>query len=225
MVEFDTPLPVDYRAARQPCVLVLDASLSMQNAIGLLNAWLLAFAQGFAETKQSQCEVAIVTSPPAARAVMEFRTIAEFQPPVLTADGRGSLKEAISCALRLLEDRKAFYRVNHLSYFRPLLFLVSDGHLSPDDDWQSLAAALRREQADNRLFVFAFGVPDADLEVLSKFLPVFTDSDSRLPRPGSWGEVGRSGGLAVKFPTQWCDDRSLSPGLGTRGSCPRRAFH
>jgi uncharacterized protein YegL len=170
MVEFDAPLP-ENRQPRCPCVLVLDTSGSMHGApIDGLNA---SVANLPSELKadplaMKRVEVAVVTFPPVHTA-QPFASAEQFAPPTLIAEGSTPLGAAVKHALSLIEERKTFYRAQHLEWFRPWIFLITDGAPDFGDDWRGAAAMAREAIAGNKVALFAVGVPGADMEVLREF--------------------------------------------------------
>jgi uncharacterized protein YegL len=73
---------------------------------------------------------------------------------------------AINLALDSLEVRKAEYKANGISYFRPWVFLITDG--GPTDSWQSAAARVHEGEAAKKFAFFAVGVAGANMDILSK---------------------------------------------------------
>ena len=69
--------------------------------------------------------------------------------------------------LRVLEDRKAMYRSHGISFYRPWVFLITDG--APTDSWQAAAAAAREGETSKKFAFFAVGVQGADMSVLAQF--------------------------------------------------------
>jgi uncharacterized protein YegL len=67
--------------------------------------------------------------------------------------------EAVVTALDLIEDRKRIYKENGISYYRPWLWLMTDG--APTDSIE--AAVARAEHAENagQAVIFAVGVGSA----------------------------------------------------------------
>ncbi len=102
-----------------------------------------------------------------------FVTADQFQPPVLDADGGTPMGEAIQRALALLRDRKEIYKQNGLDYFRPWIFVITDG--KPTDKWEAAAEQIRQEEQRKGVQFYGVGVEGADLKVLSRF------SDARPP--------------------------------------------
>jgi uncharacterized protein YegL len=170
MVDFTPPVP-DNRQPRCPCVLVLDASASMSGEpIAKLNTAVAALPDEMMGDKLAvkRVEIAIVSFPPV-RTAQSFTTLEAFVPPKLVASGSTPLGAAVTHALNLIEERKAEYRAQHLDWFRPWLFLVTDGAPDPSDDWRAAAAAVLRAEADKKVAFFGVGVPGADMDVLAQF--------------------------------------------------------
>jgi uncharacterized protein YegL len=168
MVEFTVPVP-ENRHPRCPCVLVLDASGSMHGEpIDKLNAAVATLADEMRTDwlAVKRVEIAIVSFPPV-RTLQPFATVDAFVPPKLVPEGATPLGAAVTHALQLIEERKAEYRAQHLEWFRPWLFVVTDG--APTDDFRDAAIAVRRAEAENKLAFFGVGVPGADMEVLQQF--------------------------------------------------------
>jgi uncharacterized protein YegL len=69
-------------------------------------------------------------------------------------------------ALELVRDRKNEYRQNGISYYRPWVFLITDG--GPTDAWKTAAEAVREGEAGKQFAFFAIGVKGANMEVLQQ---------------------------------------------------------
>lgn len=156
---------------RCPCVLLLDVSGSMNGrAIDELNAGLNTFREELLADPLAtkRVEVGIVTFGPV-KIEMPFTGASVFYPPTLQAQGDTPMGEAIRQALNMLEDRKREYRSNGIAYFRPWVFLITDG--APTDQWQGAAAALREGETSKKFAFFAIGVKDANMEILAQISP------------------------------------------------------
>jgi uncharacterized protein YegL len=96
-----------------------------------------------------------------------FVTVDDFDPPILTAAGDTPMGAAVRQGLQLLRDRKEVYKQNSVDYFRPWMFLITDG--KPTDEWQTAALQLREEENRKGVIFFAVGVEGADLQILAQF--------------------------------------------------------
>jgi uncharacterized protein YegL len=84
----------------------------------------------------------------------------------LEADGYTPIGEAINYALDLLDARKEIYKTNGVQYYRPWLFLITDG--APTDYWQGAAQRLREGEAAQKFASFIVGVEGADFKTLGQ---------------------------------------------------------
>ncbi|MEH1872456.1 vWA domain-containing protein [Nostoc sp.] len=157
---------------RCPVILLLDTSGSMSGQpIQELNRGLAAFKQDVQKDSQASVsvEVAMITFGPIVKLTQDFVTIDQFTPPTLEVGGVTPMGGAIEYALDFLENRKQTYKDNGILYYRPWVFLITDG--APTDSWQSAAQRLREAEAQSRLSFFAVGVKDADMNILKQISP------------------------------------------------------
>ncbi len=157
---------------RCPVILLLDTSASMSGQpIQELNRGLAAFKEDVQKDSQASLsvEVAMITFGSIAKLIQDFVTIDQFTPPILEVDGLTPMGAAIEYALDFLEKRKQTYKDNGILYYRPWVFLITDG--TPTDSWDSAAQRLREAEAQSRLSFFAVGVKDADMNILKQISP------------------------------------------------------
>jgi uncharacterized protein YegL len=109
--------------------------------------------------------VAIVGFGPV-QVVQDFVSVTDFYPPELTASGGTPMGEAIAHGLDLLAARKKQYKGNGINYYRPWVFLMTDG--GPTDDWSSAAARVKAGEASKEFMFYAVGVESADFAVLKQ---------------------------------------------------------
>jgi uncharacterized protein YegL len=153
---------------RCPVILLLDTSSSMAGApIEELRRGVNIFKEEILrDTKAAlTVEVAIITFGPV-QLVQDFATIDKLVPPELEADGFTPIGEAVEYALDLLEGRKEIYKANGVQYYRPWIFLVTDG--APTDTWQNAAERIRQGEADRKFCFFAVGVEGVDMSTLKQ---------------------------------------------------------
>jgi len=171
-VEFaDNPDP------RCPCILLLDVSSSMTGKpIEALNEGLKTFHEEVTqdELASRRVELGIITFGSGVDTIQDFVTVDQFNPPTLTTSGTTSMGTAIKKGLDMIADRKEIYNNNGIAYYRPWLFLITDGH--PTDEWESAAKRLKIEDEQKKVAFFAVGVEGADMSRLAKISP-----PSRVP--------------------------------------------
>ena len=156
---------------RCPVVLLLDTSASMSGQpIQELNQGLSTFLEDVCQDEQASLsvELALVTFGGSPTLINDFQTVDELVPPKLSAGGNTPMGEAIDYALDLLEKRKINYKDNNIGYYRPWLFLITDG--APNDEARCLEAGQRLQQAESerRLSFFAVAVEGAKMEILKQ---------------------------------------------------------
>jgi len=148
---------------RCPCVLVLDTSGSMSgNKIASLNNGLQTFEDELRSDAMAakRVEVAIVTFGPV-QTVQQFVTADTFQRPTLVASGDTPMGAAIQMAIKMAIDRKVTYKANGIGYYRPWIFLITDG--GPTDDVTGATAAIKEGESSKNFMFYAVGVDDADM--------------------------------------------------------------
>ncbi len=157
---------------RCPVILLCDTSGSMSGEpIDALNKGLITFCNEISMDEQAslRVEAALVTFGPV-QVVQDFTAIDGFFPPQLAANGNTPMGEAIELALDLLEKRKQAYKDNGVQYFRPWVFLITDG--APTDEWVHAAQKVRQADSGQKLLFFAVGVKGADMSILTQISPV-----------------------------------------------------
>lgn len=160
---------------RCPCVLLLDASGSMQGeAMEALNEGLRAFKEQLNgdNLARKRVEVAIVSFGSDVKVVQDFVTADLFEPPTLSAQGLTHMGGAILQGLDMIEARKGQYRNNGVNYYRPWVFLITDGEPQgePDSIVEQAAQRIRDDEASKRVAFFAVGVEAANMTRLSQIV-------------------------------------------------------
>ena len=70
----------------------------------------------------------------------------------------------------MVEERKQAYRENGIAYYRPWIFLITDGE--PNDHWRPVSEQASRQGEKEKAFCFfAVGVEGANMDVLAKRSP------------------------------------------------------
>ena len=159
--------------ARCACVLLLDTSGSMQGtAIDALNQGLWAFKEDLMKNSLAsrRVEVAVVTFDSDVKVVHEFVTADSFEPPTLTAQGLTHLGAGIHQALDMVQARKALYRTHGVSYYRPWIFMVTDGEPQgePEQIIEQVTQRIKQDEVNKRVAFFPVGVENANLDRLGQ---------------------------------------------------------
>jgi uncharacterized protein YegL len=165
---FGTDSFPDNPEPRCPCLLLLDTSGSMAGApISELNAGLVTLKDELAADSlaMKRVEVAVITFGPV-KVENGFHTAPNFFPPHLQAGGDTPMGAAIKQGLDMIKQRKEEYRANGIDYYRPWIFLLTDG--APTDEWQSAAAMVQEGEASKSFAFFAVGIQGANMDILKR---------------------------------------------------------
>lgn len=159
---------------RCPVVLLLDTSASMEgDPIRALNEGLATFKFDVEqdEIASLRVEVAIITFGDNVSLYQSFVTIDDFTAPVLQTAGKTPLGRAMELGLEVLEERKKAYKEAGIGYYRPWMFLITDGAPTDGEIWKKAAANMQGMVRQNKLAFFTVGVEGADQEILSAIAP------------------------------------------------------
>lgn len=166
---------VDNPESRCPVVLILDTSASMEGApIEALNRGLAAFKYEVEQDDLAalRVDLAVVTFGQDVTVLHDFSSIDEFTAPKLEPKGRSPLGGAMESATQLLEERKKTYRAAGVQYYRPWMFLITDGAPTDGEKWVKAAEAIKQMEAQNKLSFFTIAVEGADMDILREIAPV-----------------------------------------------------
>lgn len=161
---------------RCPSVLILDISGSMQGApIQQLQEGVTVYRDSLYadDLARKRVEVAIVTFGGDVEIVQSFTTAENFTAPALSARGDTPMGEAIVAGLKLLMDRKTEYKNAGIQYYRPWVWLITDG--GPTDSnthfWTEAKDLIRQGELGKKFAFFAVGVEGADMDRLTELCP------------------------------------------------------
>jgi uncharacterized protein YegL len=161
-------------------VLLLDVSGSMSQSgkIAQLTEGLTIFKNDVLkdELASIRVDLAVVTFNDQVEVIHDFSSIRDFDPPILEADGQTSMGEAIAKAIELVEQRKKQYKETGVDYFRPWIFMITDGEPTDmypgrGDQWDNVVSMVHQGEAKKKFSFYAVGVEPANIEILSKLAP------------------------------------------------------
>jgi uncharacterized protein YegL len=201
---------------RCPVVLLQDTSTSMTTSIARVNEGLQLLRNDLmADRLASQrVEIAVITFGPV-RLIQDFVTVDRWLPPRLHAEGPTPMGEALRYAVKQVKIRKRAYREAGIPYYRPWIWLVTDGE--PTDKWEEALDDVQAEIRNGGIEMFTIGTDEANFEVLrrishprppvrlqeARYREMFVwlsqslkpvskstpGSELELPAPSSWGRV------------------------------------
>jgi uncharacterized protein YegL len=151
---------------RCPCLLLLDNSMSMRGRpIKELNEGLSSFESELATDSlaSKRVEVAVITFGPV-KVQLDFTSALNFTAPKISVAGDTPMGAAIEEGLDYLRARKDLYRSNGIAFYRPWIFLITDG--APTDSWEHAARLIKEGEQSKGFSFYAVGVENANMDTL-----------------------------------------------------------
>lgn len=155
------------------CALLVDTSGSMSGrAIEELNEGLRIFGEALKEDSKAYgcADICVISFDTTVRTVVPFCAAMDYTVPRLGANGLTALNEAIITGLDAIEQRKQEYKDIGVDYWRPWIFLLTDG--VPTDNEYEEAARQRLQEAlqQKKINFFPMGIGDnADIARLRSY--------------------------------------------------------
>ena len=159
-------------------VLLLDASSSMTgDKISQLNEGIKFFKDDVLskDLVRKGVDLSVVIFGDGVSVAHYFSSIEEFEPPTLVASGVTPMGEAILKAIDLVEQRKTEYKTKGVDYFRPWIFMITDGEptdMQPGDSmWNDVVKKIHDGEANKKFLFFTLGVEPANMQLLKQIAP------------------------------------------------------
>lgn len=166
---------------RTPCVLVLDASGSMNTSTGRgrtrideVNAGLVTLQNELQadDTALVRVQLAVVSVGGPnndADIMLDWTDATDFQAFPLRADGATPLGQGVMIGLQMVEQGKSNLRAAGISYTRPWMMIMSDGDPTDTSDvWNEAVSQCKAAEASKRVEIFCIGVDGANLAKLGE---------------------------------------------------------
>ncbi len=198
---------VDNTSQRLPCVLILDGSLSMDGPpIIELNAGLRILEEELKKDDIASQRVQLLVIRLGGRDKVEvlcdWTDAMSFSSPIVEANGSTPLGAAVRLGLTKIEEQKARYRANGITYNRPWLFMLTDGEPT-DTGWEQAAAECQEAEKKGKVVVFCIAAGAAEMSKLERF-------STRKPV--------RLDGLKFKELFVWLSQSAKSGSVATQGT-------
>jgi uncharacterized protein YegL len=171
MSDFSPAVKHDNRDPRVACVLLLDTSSSMSGApIESLNRGYDTLREALSEDPlaRKRTEIGVITFGGSARLAVPFTEGRDLSAASFAAEGMTPMGAAIELGLDQLIARKQTYKDAGLEYFRPWLFVITDGAPTDGATFTTAAARAREIEAKRGVAVFPVGVAGADMTTLAQ---------------------------------------------------------
>jgi uncharacterized protein YegL len=159
--------------SRCPCVLLVDTSGSMRgDPIDQLNMGINTFLEDVKKDSLAslRVEMSIVSFNSGVKVIHDFDTIDQYEAPVLKCRGLTFMGTAIQKAIEIIGDRKSLFRQQGITFFRPWIFMITDGapQGEPADEIDKAAQMIKEGEEKKQFTFFAVGVEGADMEKLKQ---------------------------------------------------------
>lgn len=170
------------RHRRTPCVLLVDTSGSMDGEkISRLNAGFRTFREDILRNPMAaqSVELCVISFGPVT-VQSDFALLREMPQLHFEADGVTPIKEALELAMLKVTERKQAYRDHGISYYRPWIFLLTDGE--PTDNNGGFSSSYRKllqpltlaaKERKFTLFTVGIGVSPEGRQVLNELSQPF----------------------------------------------------
>lgn len=175
-------IPLKYPSEPKcPVVLLLDSSGSMEGEPSEdLKKGLRKFLKDMRkdDLARKRVEVSVISFNDNVRQIVPFSTVDTINDDKIVLDPKGktAMGEAILMAISKIEERKMDYSKNGIQYFRPWIWLMTDG--SPTDmhpegndqmktEWKVVLDKVHEGVKNGKFLFFAVGIDDADMDILS----------------------------------------------------------
>jgi uncharacterized protein YegL len=136
--------------------------------IAELNEGLITFRDELSkdDLAQKRVEVAIVEFNSRINVVQDFIQAQDFSPPTLITEGLTAMGKGIEKAAEMVEARKRTYKDNGVPYYRPWIFMITDGE--PTDSIDEATRLIAKGEESKSFAFFTVGVQSANMEKLAK---------------------------------------------------------
>ena len=144
-----------------PAVLVIDTSFSMHSSKEQLRQAMVDFGKAIQEDERAigTVETMIITFDSDVRVIEPFGSAYDFAVPNFDCSGMTAMHRAVELALNEVEARKSQYKDLNMNWYRPWIFMITDG--KPNDDDNGEFEKLLKSQKDKHCIFYPVAIGDS----------------------------------------------------------------
>ena len=148
-----------------PCVVLVDTSGSMNRVKDQLRQGLAELGEALDDEARGRVEFCIIKFDDDASILVPFGPAYDYEVPDFDCDGMTAMHAAVDLALCEIEARKQQYKANITPYYRPWIFMLTDGGANDSDNGSF--ERLIQSQIDGHCIFFSVAIGnDADRDLL-----------------------------------------------------------
>lgn len=148
-----------------PCVVLVDTSSSMRSVQNQIERGLDTLVNSLDDQAKGCVEFCIIGFDDEAKIIAPFSPVYEFYRPFIDCDGMTAMHAAVDLGMSEIKTRVAQYKEEHVPYYRPWIFMLTDGGANDPDN--GAFERLLDFQKDNHTTFFPVAIgEDADIELL-----------------------------------------------------------
>ena len=167
----------------------------------------------------STTELCIITFNNDARVAEPFGPVSKMIVPDIHCRGLTAMHAAVDAGLQAIEKRLSEYRERGISYYRPMMYLLTDGEANDPDN--GAFDRLRQLQEDKKISFFPVAVgEDVNMEMLCSFRPdhvIFTVERGCISKAFDWlyenssrTSTGTESGVILSDPEEeWIEEEHI----------------
>ncbi len=161
---------------RTPCVLILDGSGSMEGEkIAALNQGLVSLQNSLMKDSVARSRVRLLVlqigGNNEVEVLNEWTDAINFTAPTVSANGTTPLGGALNMALDKIEEEKNRMKASGVVHTRPLVWIITDGVPTDEDDWTSATSRAVTQMKDKKVQLYTIGVEVLDTTALEQTRP------------------------------------------------------
>lgn len=148
-----------------PCVVLVDTSSSMRSVQDQIERGLDTLVNSLDDQAKGCVEFCIIGFDDDAKILSPFSPAYDFYRPFIDCDGMTAMHAAVELGMSEITTRVAQYKQEHVPYYRPWIFLLTDGGANDPDNGAFERLLEFQKDKHTTFFPVAIG-EDADIGLL-----------------------------------------------------------